>query len=242
MAPPGPKVLIHNTPQQRRTRDFHGKEVWYIGTAPLHYRCYHIYIPETRGERITKTVQYPPHNGAMTAMSSADAATDAARHLTDALENPAPAAPFARFGAQTMYAIQKLSNIFAANGTQPPNPNPTTRRNHATMQLPRLHNNIDPQAPPRVPPKMPPSRPDHQAPTRVPPTVTPCHPPRPPPYPPPRVEPPVHNPPHRYPLRSRAQDKHTVYTVGEGSVAFQGVLDPTTGKNLGVHTDYTRTR
>ena len=38
MDPPGKKVLIHETPQQRRTWDFHGKEGWYIGTSPLHYQ------------------------------------------------------------------------------------------------------------------------------------------------------------------------------------------------------------
>ena len=48
MAPPGTKVLIHDTPQQRRTWDFHVKEGWYIVTAQIHYRCYRILIPETR--------------------------------------------------------------------------------------------------------------------------------------------------------------------------------------------------
>ena len=105
MPPPGTKVLIHKTPQQWRTWELHGKEGWYIGTAPLHYRCYHIFIPETLIERITKTIQFSPHNGAMPAMSSADAAIDADRRLADALANPAPAALFARFGAQTMDAI-----------------------------------------------------------------------------------------------------------------------------------------
>ena len=73
-------------------------------------------MPETRGEHITKTVQFFPHNGAMPAMSSADAATDAARRLDDALTNPAPAAPFARFGAETMDTIRQLVVIFAATG------------------------------------------------------------------------------------------------------------------------------
>ena len=41
----------------------------------------------------------------MHAMSSADAATDAAIHLADSLANPAPAAPFAHFGAHIMDAI-----------------------------------------------------------------------------------------------------------------------------------------
>ena len=49
MSPPGKKVLIQETPQQRRKWEFHGKEGWYIGTAPLHYRFYRIFIPETRG-------------------------------------------------------------------------------------------------------------------------------------------------------------------------------------------------
>ena len=105
MALPGMKVLIHKTPQQRRTYDFHGKEGWYIRTMPLHNRCYHIFIPETQGERITKTVQFSPHNGAMQAKTSADAATDAARRLADTLANPKPAAPCDRFGAQIMDTI-----------------------------------------------------------------------------------------------------------------------------------------
>ena len=33
MAPPGTKVLIHETPQKQRMWDFHGKEGWYIFTA-----------------------------------------------------------------------------------------------------------------------------------------------------------------------------------------------------------------
>ena len=164
MAPPGTKVLIHETPHKRRTQYFHGKEGWYIGIAPLQHRCYRIYIPETRGERITKTVQFFPHNGAMPAMSSADSATDAARRLYDALVNPTPAAPFARFGAQSMDVIRQLADIFATTGTQPPNPTPLTRRTRATVQLPRLYHTTDTQAPPRVPQTVPPNHPDHQVP------------------------------------------------------------------------------
>ena len=215
MAPPGTKVLVHETLQQQRTWHFHGKEGWYIGTSTLHYRCYRIFIPETRGERITKTVQFFPHNGAMPAISSVDAATDAARRLADALANPAPAVPFACFSSQTMDAIRQLSDIFAATGV-PPIPPQTTRHTRTTVQIPRRQHSTNPQAPPRVPPAVPPSSL-----------------PRPPPDPPPRVEPPTSNPPQRYPLRSRAQANHTVETIREGAVAFQGVLDPTIVKTQG---------
>ena len=44
------------------------------------------------------------------------------------------------------------------------------------------------------------------------------------------VDPPALNPPHRNPLRSCTHANHTVETIGEGTLAFQEVLDPTTGK------------
>ena len=215
MVPPGTKFLIHETPQQLRTLDFHGKEVWYIATAPLHYKCYLIFIPETQVERIIKTVQFFPHNGAMPAMSFADAATEAAWRLADALANPALAASFARFGTQTIDAIRQLANIFAATGAPPIPPQPT-RHTRTPMQLPRCQHSTDRHAPPRVL-------------TAVPLSI----PPRLPPDPPPRVDPPTHDPPHRYSLHSCAQTNHTVETIGEGAVAFQGVLDPTTEKTQG---------
>ena len=58
MAPPETKVLIHETLQHCCTWDFHSNISWYIGTAPLHYQCYRIYIPETRGECIAKIVHF----------------------------------------------------------------------------------------------------------------------------------------------------------------------------------------
>ena len=136
MAPLGTKVFIHKNPQQRRKWDFHGKEGCYIGTYPLHCRCYRIFILETRGERITKTVQFSPHNGAIPAMSSANTATDTSRRLAEALANPAPAASFARFGNQTMDAIRKLIDIFATTGAPPRNPTPPTRHTRTSVQLP----------------------------------------------------------------------------------------------------------
>ena len=156
MAPPVTKFLIHETPQQRRTLDFHGKEGWYIGTAPLHYRCYRIFVPETRGELITKTVQFFPHNGAMPAMSPTNASTYTAKRLSDALANPAPAAPFSRFGAQTLDAIRQLADIFAATSA-PPNPTQPTRHTRTIVHLPRRQHSTDPQAPLRVPLAVPPS-------------------------------------------------------------------------------------
>ena len=74
----------------------------------------------------------------MPAMFSAEASTDAARHLANTLSNPAPAAPFARFYAQTMDAIRQLADIFSATGAPTPTPTPPPRRTRANIQLPLM--------------------------------------------------------------------------------------------------------
>ena len=184
----------------------------------------HLYTGDTgRAHHQNSTVF--PHNNDMPGISSAEVETDAARLLAEDLANPAPAPPFARFGSRTMDAIRRLAEIFDATGAQPPTPTPPSRRTHATIQLPMLQRNTDPKAHPRVPP-----------------TVHPCRPPRPPQASPPKVDSPARNPPHSYPLRSHVQAKHTVDIVGEGAVAFQGVLDPNIVKTQGytqlIHTYY----
>ena len=65
MAPPGLKTLVYETPKQRRTWAHHGKLGWYIGPAMDHYRCFQVYIPETRGERQASTVSFFPHDFAV---------------------------------------------------------------------------------------------------------------------------------------------------------------------------------
>ena len=60
LAPPGTKVLIHETPDQRRSWEPHDVDGWYIGPAREHYRCYRVYVPTTRAERVAKTVQFFP--------------------------------------------------------------------------------------------------------------------------------------------------------------------------------------
>jgi hypothetical protein len=58
MAPPGTRIIAHETPNRRRTWAPHGQDGWYIGPALEHYRCYTVYITKTRGERVTETVDF----------------------------------------------------------------------------------------------------------------------------------------------------------------------------------------
>jgi hypothetical protein len=61
LAPPGTKVLIHETPNGRCTWAVHGVDGWYVGGAPEHYGCYQVYATKTRAARITRTVAFFPH-------------------------------------------------------------------------------------------------------------------------------------------------------------------------------------
>jgi hypothetical protein len=60
LAPPGCKVVIHGRPQERGTWADHGVAEFYIGPALHHFRNYYFYVPTTRGERVSNTVDFFP--------------------------------------------------------------------------------------------------------------------------------------------------------------------------------------
>jgi hypothetical protein len=60
MAPPGTRIIAHETPNRRRTWAQHGQYGWYIGPTLEHYRCYIVYISKTRSERVVETVGFFP--------------------------------------------------------------------------------------------------------------------------------------------------------------------------------------
>jgi hypothetical protein len=72
MAPPGTRIIAHETPSRRRTWAPHGQYGWYIGPALEHYRCYTVYITKTRGNRIVETVEFFPEKFTLSFPSSHD--------------------------------------------------------------------------------------------------------------------------------------------------------------------------
>jgi hypothetical protein len=138
LAPPGTKVLIHETPNRCRTWAVHGADGWYLGGAPEHYRCYRVYVTKTRAERIARTVEFFPHYGEVPQLSFADAAICAASDLCWALRNPAPASPLTSIGDAQMDAIQKLADIFAVAAAHPAPTKHTPALSPASAALPRV--------------------------------------------------------------------------------------------------------
>ena len=94
LAPPGTKVIVHTPPDKRRTWDSHGEDGWYLGMAPEHYRCHRVYITKTRSERIARSVKFLPHKCKLPKKTAKYSALEAANRLIEALQNPAPGAPF----------------------------------------------------------------------------------------------------------------------------------------------------
>jgi hypothetical protein len=114
MAPPGTRIIAHETPGRRRTWAPHGQDGWYIGPALEHYRCYTVYITKTRSNRTVETVEFSPHKFKLPFPSSSELATQAAADLTHALLNPKPAGPFCQVGDEQAIALRKLANIFVS--------------------------------------------------------------------------------------------------------------------------------
>ena len=63
IAPIGIRVLAYESPEDRRSWAPHGMDAWYIGPSLEHYRCYRVWIWNTKTERKTDTVAWfpPPH-------------------------------------------------------------------------------------------------------------------------------------------------------------------------------------
>jgi hypothetical protein len=136
MAPPGTKVIIHETLVKRGTWAPHGKRGWYLGPAPDHYLCYRLYVTKTAAERTCGTVAFFPEHCPIPCLSSTDTIAKSALDLIEALRNPVPAAPFAKLGDERLAALQQLTAIF---------------RTSTTPQLPRVEpNEKHTLSPPRV--------------------------------------------------------------------------------------------
>ena len=158
LAPPGTRVIVHETPDNRRTWSSHGVDWWYLRPAPDHYQCHRVYIPRTRAERIAKTVEFFPHDCPVPSGRSTSAVTTSARALAEALLHPT-STPFATLGEDQFAAIQTLSRIFSNITENPltehapktPRPAPTgALQTDCPAPSPRVPTLIPPELSPRV--------------------------------------------------------------------------------------------
>jgi hypothetical protein len=115
LAPPETRVIAHEKPDQRASWDPNLVDGYYLGPALGHYRCYHVHITKTKGTHIVDTVEFFPSKIYMPHTSSKDLASIATLELSNALQNPSPAAPFSHISTAQLQALRQLSEIFSAS-------------------------------------------------------------------------------------------------------------------------------
>jgi len=85
LAPPGVKVLAFEDKDTRESWAPHGRVGFYVGPAMNHYRCFRIYMPETKKVRIVDTLSWHPAKLLLPGTSPVDDLTAATRDMTRAL-------------------------------------------------------------------------------------------------------------------------------------------------------------
>ena len=104
--------LLHLIHHKEKVIVPHGIPAWYIGPALEHYRCYKVYVPKTRAERICDTVSFHPHLCSPPVLQPLEQAVIAADKLTTALQQIQNKHSYkSNEQTTTLQALEKLSNI-----------------------------------------------------------------------------------------------------------------------------------
>jgi len=112
LAPPGIRVLVHEKPHARdSTWSPHAVDGWYVGPALDSYRCYRIWVWDTRAERISDTVSWFPTKVTLPLASSTDLILAGIQDIVHALNNPSPGSPLAPLTDGHVAALQNLTEL-----------------------------------------------------------------------------------------------------------------------------------
>ena len=106
LAPLGMEVEMHLKPDARDTWQEHSASGFNVGTSFEHYRCYKVWIKETRSIRTGNTVFFKHKYLTMPTITPGDAVIKAAEDLKQALQNNMPK------NSETDEGIRQLMKIF----------------------------------------------------------------------------------------------------------------------------------
>jgi hypothetical protein len=165
IAPPGIRVLVHEKPNNRTTWSPHASDGWYIGPALDSYRCYTVWMCETRATRISDTLSWFPTKVTMPLASSTDLILAALHDITNALQNPSPGSPLAPVTDSHVAALKTMTDVLT--GLCPDAPIATASP-PMLVQPPTNSPLLRVAAPPPAPspPSVPPTPPPQPAPLR----------------------------------------------------------------------------
>ena len=165
LAPPGTHVLAHEKPTNRKTWDPKGQDGWYVGPAMESYRCYKVWIWQTRGIRTVDTLSWFPHNLTMPSASALDILHAATQDILSALTSPHLNSPLSPLTTVQSQALQETITIFQTSLSPPTLPSPDPQKQvhfDPTFVHPRKTTLRSHAQPLRVPPAT-----THQSPASV---------------------------------------------------------------------------
>ena len=136
LAPPGCKVLVHDSRSKRDSWDNHGTLGWCLEPSFRHYRAQRVFIPSTGAERITTSLHYFPHQGYVPGFSNLERLGAAIGEATETLNRiiagkEATSATIASVSdtlksMRDLYSYCKLTEIVPSEDTPLPlRPDPT---------------------------------------------------------------------------------------------------------------------
>ena len=119
IAPPGIRVLVHIKPTERTTWSPHGADGWYTGPALESYRCYTVWLWETRASRICDTLVWFPTKVTMPIASSNDLILAGIGDIIQALRNPSPGSTLAPLTDSLHEALLQLTRVLTTVASPP---------------------------------------------------------------------------------------------------------------------------
>jgi hypothetical protein len=118
IGPPGCRVLAHVKTSDRTTWSPHGLDGWYVGPATESYRCWRIWIYETRAIRVCDTVAWFPTKVKMPNSSSNDMILAALQDIVHALQHPSPKSPIAPRTDSHVKALEHIVELLTNVSTE----------------------------------------------------------------------------------------------------------------------------
>ena len=114
LAPPGIRVLVHIKPKDRTTWSPHGADGWYTGPALESYRCYTVWLWDTRATRLCDTLTWFPTKVTMPLASSNDLILAGIQDIVHALKHPSAGSPLAPLSDSHHQTLQQLNAILTS--------------------------------------------------------------------------------------------------------------------------------
>jgi hypothetical protein len=123
LAPPGTRVVVHVTPEQRANMAPHGVDGWYVGPSTEHCRCHKCYIPSTFGVRDALTVDWFPHTVPFPKVTPDECLRQTAANLLTIIQDKvAHSIPSLTYGSTVTNACMQIAQILKRATVQPKPP------------------------------------------------------------------------------------------------------------------------